>query len=161
MKKGLLTALLMIVCQLTFAQTATDVFNEYKDVRHAETATVPKAFLRIGANKVSDQDLKILLKEIDIVQILDLDDSSSRNRKGFATKINKLTSYGYQEYARMQKGKEQVLALTLTNGNVIKEIVVLSTDKDDCSAVLVKGNMRSEDISAILGMIEDSDAYDD
>ncbi|MGI6231236.1 MAG: DUF4252 domain-containing protein [Prevotella sp.] len=158
MKKLMLMTLLALFCaQATMAQRATDVFNDFRDVRHVESTTIPKALVRIGAGQVKDGNVKEVMRGVDRMQILDMDDCSKRNRKKFISRINELEKYGYEEYGRMSGNNDNMLILTRSDKdkNMVREIVLLMTDKDDCTGILVEGNINPEDIEAIAGSVMD------
>ena len=98
MKKILFTFVLLLTCQLAFCQSASSVFNDYRDKKHAEYVSVPKLMLTIAAAKVKDGNVAALLKEVDEAKVLTLSGCSSSVRKKFVKKIAALSDEGYSEF---------------------------------------------------------------
>ena len=137
------------------AQTAQAVFNAYKNVKRAEYRNIPRGMMSANADDVRMVDLKTLLAEVKTAQTLDLEHSGRSVRKAFAQKINALKTKGYQQYWRTQERGEVKLILIKKAGNKVKEIVKLDTDHDECSAVLVTGNIDPDHIGAALELADD------
>lgn len=157
MKKILFTFMLMLMAQLSFAQTAKDVFNDYKDQKKAEYVSVPRAMLKLGAAAVKNNNTQALLDEIHSAKILTLNNCKKRTRKKFAASINALTKQGYEEYTRMKDDGQNILILTKSKEDLISEIVALINDDDDCVGILVTGSINPEDIEAVVHMVDDND----
>ena len=155
MKKILFTLLLVLVCQMVSAQTATSVFNEFRNEKKSEYVSVPRAMMTIAAARVKDGNIQALLKEVKSAKILTLDECRKGVRKDFVKKISALTSNGYEEYTRMKDKKDNTLILAKKEGQYISEIVALMSDENDCSGILITGQINPEDIEAVVGMVED------
>lgn len=157
MKKILFTLLLMLTCQMAFCQSASSVFNDFREKKHAEYVSVPKLMLSVAAAKVKDGNVSALLKEVDDVKILTLNDCSKSVRKKFVKSITELSSKGYNEFTGVQKsGKtEGMTILSKESGGIIKEIVAFTSSDSSCIGILITGNINSEDVAAIIGMVND------
>lgn len=156
MKKLLFTFFLMFACQLAFCQTASSVINDFRDKKHAEYVSVPSLMLTVAAAKVKDGNVAALLKEVDEVKVLTLSSCSKSVRKKFAKKIAGLSASGYSEFTGVKKGKTGGKSvLVKESGGTIKEIVALSSDDDDCVCVLITGDINSEDVAAVIGIVDD------
>mgnify|MGYP000881825103 CR=1 FL=1 len=155
MKKILFTLLLLLTCQLAFCQTANDVFNEYRDKKHAEYVSVPKLLMTIAAGKVKDGNTAALLNEVDEAKVLTLSDCSSGVRKKFAKKIVALSDDGYSEFTGVKKGKSEGMnILVKQKGDTITEVVALSASDNTCVGILITGDIKAEDVAAIIGMVD-------
>lgn len=157
MKKILFTLVLMLMAQLSFAQTAKDVFNDYKDQKKAEYVSVPRAMLKLGAAAVKNNNTQALLDEIHSAKILTLDNCKKRVRKNFANAISNLSKKDYDEYTRMKDDGQNILILVKKHEDLIAEIVALINDDDDCVGILVTGDINPEDIEAVVRMVDDND----
>lgn len=156
MKKILFTLLLMLTCQLAFCQSASSVFNEFRDKKHAEYVSVPRLFMTIAGVKVKDGNVAALLKEVDEARVLTLNDCSGSVRKKFAKKIIALSQNGYSEFTGVKKGKSEGMnILVKQKGSAIQEIVALSTGDNTCVGFLITGEINAEDVAAIIGMVDD------
>ena len=156
MKKVLFTLFLMLTCQMAFCQSASSVFNEFRDKKRAECVSVPKLMLTIAASKMKDGNVNALLKEVDEVKILKLTDCSGSVKRKFAKKIRALEDDGYSEFTGMKKGKsEGMTILVKQKGETIKEVVALSAGYNSCVGILLTGDINSEDVAALIGIVDD------
>lgn len=157
MKKILFTLLLMVTCQMAFCQSASSVFNDFSDKKHAEYVTVPRLVMSIAAAKVKDGNVSALLKEVNEAKILTLSNCSKSVRKKFAKNITALSGKGYSEFTGMKTGgkTEGMTILTKEKGDTIKEIVALQSSDNSCVGILISGDINSEDVAAIIGMVDD------
>ena len=156
MKKTLFTLVLLLTCQLAFCQSASSVFNEYRDKKHAEYVSVPKLMLTIAAAKVKDGNVAALLKEVDEAKVLTLSDCSGSVRKKFVKKIAALSDDGYSEFTGLTKGKtEGMNILVKQKGDTIQEVVAVSAGDNSCVGILITGTINAEDVAAIIGMVDD------
>ena len=156
MKKVLFTLLLMLTCQMAFCQSASSVFNDFRDKKHAEYVTVPKLLMTVAAAKVKDGNVSALLKEVDEAKVLTLNDCSKSVRKKFVKQISALSNDGYSEFTGVKKGKANGMTiLTKEKGETIEEIVALSSSDNTCIGILITGEINSEDVAAIIGMVDD------
>lgn len=158
MKKRLLfaTLLLTFVCQLAFGQSATSVFNDFREKKSAEFITIPRLMIGLAATKLSDGNTKELLKDVKEVKILNMDDCSKSVRSKFAKKISELTSKGYDSFTGVKSGKSKDFSVMMRqDGDVVTEIVTLVHDDDTCVGVLVTGNIKVENIAAVIGLVDE------
>ena len=156
MKKILFTLILLLTCQLAFCQSASSVFNEYRDKKHAEYVSVPKLMMTIAAAKVKDGNVAALLKEVDEAKVLTLTDCSSSVRKKFVKKIAALSDDGYSEFTGLKKGNaEGMNILVKQKGDTIQEVVAVSAGDNSCVGILITGDINAEDVAAIIGMVDD------
>lgn len=155
-RKIVLSLLLVFACQMAFCQSASSVFNEFRDKKHAEYVSVPKLMLSVAAAKVKDGNVAALLKEIDEAKVLTLNDCSKSVRKKFSKRLSELSSNGYSEFTGLKKGKaDGMTILVKEKGETINEIVALSSSDSTCIGLLITGNINSEDVAAIIGMVDD------
>lgn len=156
MKKVLFTLLLMLTCQMAFCQSASSVFNEFRDKKRAECVSVPKLMLTIAAAKMKDGNVNALLKEVDEVRVLTLTGCSGSVKKKFVKKIKALDGDGYSEFTGMKKGKSEGMSILVKQkGDTIKELVAVSSGTNTCVGILFTGNINSEDVAALIGIVDD------
>ncbi len=155
MKKLLFTLVLMLTCQLAFAQTARTIFDDYKDEKHAQFVSVPRVLMSIAANKMKDNNMQAVMKEVKSMKVLTLSDCRKSTRKGFVKKITALPSKGYEEFTRVKDNKDNVLVLARKGAQYIEEIVLLASDENDCVGIYITGEINPEDMDAVISMAED------
>lgn len=155
MKKILFTLLLLLTCQLAFCQSASSVFNDFRDKKHAEYVSVPKLLMSVGAAKVKDGNVAALLNEVNAAKILTLNDCSKSVRRKFAKKITELSDNGYDDFTGYKGGKDKnTTILVKQSGQTIQEIVALVQNTNTCVGILITGEINAEDVAAIIGMVD-------
>ena len=156
MKRIVIALLLLLTCQLAFCQSASSVFNDFRDKKHAEYVTVPKLLLTVAAAKVKDGNVAALLKEVDEARVLTLSDCSKSTRKKFVKKVAELSKNGYSEFTGMKKDKYSgMTVLVKEKGDTINEIVATTSSDNTCMGILITGTINAEDVAAIIGMVDD------
>lgn len=155
-KKLLLTMLLAVVCQLIMAQSASSVFNDFRDKNDANYYSIPKLMLTVAASKLADGSSKDLLQQVKSVKILNLGECSKSVRNKFAKKIAKLSDNGYESFTGIKGGKDKdVSMLVKQDDESITELVALIHDDDTCLGILISGHIQPESIAALLGLVDD------
>lgn len=143
--------IVICACQMGFAQDMDAVYNEFKDVKGVESVSV-SPFLMKFARLFMDSDDKNnpLIKGTHSVKILDLEECTKDIKKQFTQKVNQLQHNGYEIWLQAKKDGENVKIIAKKEDQIIRELLVLTIDNDDCALVLIKGKIRQEDIQAII-----------
>ena len=136
---------------MSFAQDMDAVYNEFKDVKGVESVSV-SPFLMKFARLFMDSDDKNnpLIKGSHSVKVLDLEDCTKDIKKQFTQKVNQLEHNGYETWMQVKEDGENVKIIAKMEDQMIRELLILTTDNDDCALVLIKGKIRKEDIQAII-----------
>ena len=136
---------------MSFAQNMDAVYNEFKDVKGVESVSV-SPFLMKFARLFMDSDDKNnpLIKGTHSVKVLDLEDCTKDIKKQFTQKVKQLEHNGYETWMQVKEDGENVKIIAKMEDQMIRELLVLTTDNDDCALVLIKGKIRKEDIQAII-----------
>jgi predicted transposase/invertase (TIGR01784 family) len=78
------------------AQTAADIFNEFKDKPNVQFVSLPKTLMSLAANGVEDENKKELLKKMDSIVILSIEDDDQLVKQ-FEKKVKNLSKKGYEQ----------------------------------------------------------------
>ena len=138
MKKIIATLALIIACQGIFAQNIKSIINEFKEVKGVEYTKVPRWTLLLGNNK-----------GVKSICYLDLGSCPSEVKEDFRQKVNQLE--GYEVLFRGKEDGEMYKLLAKKNNEVIRELIILITGKDDCALTLMKGKIKKENINGMIG----------
>ena len=142
-----------IVCVFTCitglsAQTVDDLFKEFKDKNNVECVNIPKALLSMAPAVVKKQKGSDLIKKIDNIRILSIenDDALCKEFKARAANLNKK---GYETMVNSNEDNEKTLVLVKTKGKTISEMVILALEPSECSLIQLKGKFSSNDIKGL------------
>lgn len=151
MKKYVVALILTIVCQTGLAQSAESLFNYFKDEKGVESVSV-SPFLMKFARLFMDESEKEnpMIKGINSVRVLDLEESPKNVQERFAKEVDKLKLNGYETWIQAKEDGETVKIVAKVKDEVVRELLVLQTGEGNCALVMIKGKIKREDIQAVI-----------
>lgn len=141
-----LFALTLLLATNSMAQTVADIFNEFKDKPNVQFVSLPKTLMSLAANGVEDDNKKELLKRMDSIVILSIEDDDQLVKQ-FEKKVKNLSKKGYEQMVNSNDDGEKAQILVKTKGDAITEMLVISIDGDECALVQICGNIRPQDVN--------------
>jgi hypothetical protein len=113
-----LFALTLLLATNSMAQTAADIFNEFKDKPNVQFVSLPKTLMSLAANGVEDDNKKELLKRMDSIVILSIEDDDQLVKQ-FEKKVKNLSKKGYEQMVNSNDDGEKAQILVKTKGDAI------------------------------------------
>lgn len=141
-----LFALMLLLATNSLAQTATDIFNEFKDKPNVQFVSLPKTLMSLAANGVEDNNKKELLKKMDSIVVLSIEDDDQLVKQ-FEKKVKNLSKKGYEQMVNSNDDGEKAQILVKTKGDAITEMLVISIEDNECALVQICGNIRPQDVN--------------
>lgn len=141
-----LFALTLLLATNSMAQTAADIFNEFKDKPNVQFVSLPKTLMSLAANGVEDDNKKELLKRMDSIVILSIEDDDQLIKQ-FEKKVKNLSKKGYEQMVNSNDDGEKAQILVKTKGDAITEMLVISIEDNECALVQICGNIRPQDVN--------------
>lgn len=141
-----LFALMLLLATNSMAQTATDIFNEFKDKPNVQFVSLPKTLMSLAANGVEDESKKELLKKMDSIVVLSIEDDDQLVKQ-FEKKVKNLSKKGYEQMVNSNDDGEKAQILVKTKGDAITEMLVISIEDNECALVQICGNIRPQDVN--------------
>lgn len=141
-----LFALTLLLATNSMAQTAADIFNEFKDKPNVQFVSLPKTLMSLAANGVEDENKKELLKKMDSIVIMSIEDDDQLVKQ-FEKKVKNLSKKGYEQMVNSNDDGEKAQILVKTKGDAITEMLVISIEDDECALVQICGNIRPQDVN--------------
>jgi hypothetical protein len=154
MKELLFTLALLAASTMSFAQTVSDIFKNFKDKEHVQYINVPKAMIETGMSHVKKNDVQSMFKNIESAQILNLEDCSKKIKNELVDNVKQLNRSEYQEIMRANDDDDKMLILAKMNGDDINELLILHSDDEDCTFIQVNGLIKRDDIDKIVSISE-------
>lgn len=147
MKKRLLYLLLITVSLSASAKTLDDVMAEFSKAPHAEKVNLGKFAcsilkISIGSNKDAD-----ILKKINSLYVLDLENCSAETKLEFAKQIDNLGMNGYELLMKVKDDQDHVLIMSKSKKDTITEFIIISIN--DPAIIRLKGNFNPSDLADI------------
>ena len=141
-----LFALTLLLATNSMAQTAADIFNEFKDKPNVQFVSLPKTLMSLAANGVEDDNKKELLKKMDSIVIMSIEDDDQLVKQ-FEKKVKNLSKKGYEQMVNSNDDGEKAQILVKTKGDAITEMLVISIEDNECALVQICGNIRPQDVN--------------
>ena len=151
MKKAILFLIVIMISRIGFAQNVDALYDKFKEKSGVESVSVSPllmSFARLFMNE--DKKSNPLIKGVNSVRVLDLEESSKEVKELFSKEVAKLNLNGYETWIQVREDGENVKVIAKMKNDTIKELLVMTTGKDDCALVIIKGKIRKEDIQAVI-----------
>ena len=145
MKKLVILCVMVLACQVGAAQGVSDLFSKYAHVHNAESVNVSSLLIKFAKLFADSEDARVL-KGINSVKILDLDDCSTEVKSQFTADVDRLETNGYEALMEADKNEAKTRFLLKMKDDVVSEFLIVSGGSDDCALVQIKGKMTLQDI---------------
>lgn len=155
MKKLFALLVLVFTCQMAFCQTYTDVINNFKDKEGAEFTEVPKMLLSMALSE-ADSQTKAVMKNIECMKVLELNDCNAAIKKDFLAQAAKMESK-YNKLIESDEDGETNIIFVDGDEDSAKAIIVVSADAEECQMMVMEGKLSLSALEKIMDFMGDSD----
>lgn len=154
MKKIFMMLLLAVCCTQLFAQSATQIFTDYRTVKGVKSTEIPECMMKMARNKkMKDSISHKVLDGIDSMWVLEMSDCSRSKKNRFGERVQDLLNFGYDEILRTDDDGDNVSIMAKTKNGVFTDILLfIKKDDGGCQAVLIRGHVRTEDVKEVVKM---------
>lgn len=159
MKKIFMMLLLAVCCTQLFAQSATQIFTDYRMVKGVKSTKIPEWMMKMARNKkINDSISHKVLNGVDSMWILEMSDCSRSKKNRFGERVQDLLNYGYDEILQANDDGDNVSIMAKAKNGVFTDILLFVKEDDGgCQAVLIRGHVRTEDVKDVVKMAEHDD----
>ncbi|KGF38305.1 hypothetical protein HMPREF2136_03245 [Prevotella bivia DNF00650] len=145
MKKFLLTVAVFIACVgAAQAQTVSQVIEQFKNEKNVSVVNIPKNLLKLGINTDNIQIDKDIAENIDQLQVLSIGKITPAVKNKFLKAVKGLKTDGYEDFVKANDGDEKAHILVKTVDNIVKSVLIIAVEKDECSLVCIDGSITPE-----------------
>ncbi len=145
MKKFLLTVAVFIACVgAAQAQTVSQVIEQFKNEKNVSVVNIPKNLLKLGINTDNIQIDKDIAENIDQLQVLSIGKITPTVKNKFLKAVKRLKTDGYEDFVKANDGDEKAHILVKTVDNIVKSVLIIAVEKDECSLVCIDGSITPE-----------------
>lgn len=145
MKKFLLTVAVFIACVgAAQAQTVSQVIEQFKNEKNVSVVNIPKNLLKLGINTDNIQIDKDIAENIDQLQVLSIGKITPTVKNKFLKAVKRLKTDGYEDVVKANDGDEKAHILVKTVDNIVKSVLIIAVEKDECSLVCIDGSTTPE-----------------
>lgn len=145
MKKFLLTVAVFIACVgAAQAQTVSQVIEQFKNEKNVSVVNIPKNLMKLGINTDNIQIDKDIAENIDQLQVLSIGKITPTVKNKFLKAVKRLKTDGYEDVVKANDGDEKAHILVKTVDNIVKSVLIIAVEKDECSLVCIDGSITPE-----------------
>jgi hypothetical protein len=151
MKRIILTVFVAAFAAMLYGQrnSIDDFFNRYSGMEGYNTVTINGNFFGLLKNFDDDQDLENLDRKVTSIRIVSRDGDTEPENSEFVSEIrNIIRRGGYEEMMTVKNSKDDVRFMVKTDGDIIKELLIVATGDDD-AVIQIKGSLTREDVDRI------------
>lgn len=154
MKRIFMMLLLAVCCTQLFAQSATQIFTDYRTVKGVKSTEIPEWMMKMARNKkMKDSISHKVLDGIDSMWVLEMSDCSRSKKNRFGERVQDLLNFGYDEILRTDDDGDNVSIMAKAKNGVFTDILLfIKKDDGGCQAVLIRGHVRTEDVKEVVKM---------
>ena len=145
MRKYVMLFVMVLACQMGSAQGVSDLFSKYANAHNAESVNVSSLLIKFARLFADGDDAKVL-KGINSIKILDLDECSTDVKSQFTADVDMLQTKGYEPLMEASKNEENTRFLLKMKDDVVNELLIVSGGSDDCALIQIKGKMTVQDV---------------
>ena len=153
MKKALFTLAMVLMGTIAHAQSIDKFISQFEGNNDAQVIRMDKNMIKkelADDSNDEDKDAIRIIKHIDSVRVLDLEECSADVKAEFYNETKNFNAKGYDELISTIEDGDKTLILTKGKGDTITELLILETGKEDCELVQIKGKITQAEIDQII-----------
>ena len=146
---------LLIVSIVVKAQNVESFFEQFRQHKNVVLVDVPKELLSLGLQVMGSKKGKQWADKIERLRILSFDDASRSVRRKFKKAVK---AFNWREYSEVIKEKtkySETRIMTQGTDDIIRRLVICTTDEDDSALIIIDGAISSNDIDSVLEEAKD------
>ena len=155
MKKLFALFVLVFTCQVAFCQTYTEVINKFKDKPGVEFTEIPKMLLSMALSE-ADSQTKAIMKNIDCMKVLDLEECSEAIKKDFLTQAGKMENK-YNKLVEGTEDGETTIIFVDGDEDSAKAIIIIHAEAKDCGMMVFEGKLSVTALEKIMDFMGGDD----
>ncbi len=176
MKKLVLALIIVLVPAWVVAQNSAidHVFEKYSGKDGFVSIQISKGLLKLAAGLDEDGETDKLLKSIDGIKILAVEDEELNAGLNFYNEVmSSMKTDNYEELMTVNSSDADIIFLAKKKGDRISEFILLVGGDDDNALIYISGNILLKDISKLskslniegsglekLEMLDDADFHE-
>lgn len=156
--KRIMTLLLILAAamQMASAKSLGRLIEDYRYQKNAEYVHVTPLLMKMawtamGHDARSGEEGR-LVRKIKSIRTLDLEECCADVKHRFSTDVQKLEMSGYEPLVTTRDDGETVKIMMKAKGDVIRELVIICSDSDDCALVWLNCKVKMNEIQSLVDM---------
>lgn len=156
--KRIMTLLLILATamQMASAKSLGRLIEDYRYQKNAEYVHVTPLLMKM-ARTAMGHDARTgeegrLVRKIKSIRTLDLEECNADVKRRFSADVQKLEMSGYEPLVTTRDDGETVKIMMKAKGDVIRELVIICSDSDDCALVWLNCKVKMNEIQSLVDM---------
>ena len=156
--KRIMTLLLILAAamQMASAKSLGRLIEDYRYQKNAEYVHFTPLLMKMartamGHDARSDEECR-LVRKIKSIRTLDLEECSADVKRRFSADVQKLEMDDYEPLVTSRDDGETVKIMMKTKGDVIRELVIICSDSNDCALVWLNCKVKKDEIQSLVDM---------
>ena len=133
------------------AQSVEALFRQYKSEKNVEYVHIPRFIMSMAKmlTKAEQEDVKAL-KAISSIRILSLEECSPIVRQNFQKTLQTFQPTGFTPIIFNKESDETNYIYVKEKKGYIRELLILSADKQDGAIVHIKGRIKPDEVNTVV-----------
>lgn len=133
------------------AQSVEALFRQYKSEKNVEYIHIPRFIMSMAKmlTKAEQEDVKAL-KAISSIRVLSLEECSPIVRQNFQKTLQTFHPSGYTPIIFSKEADETNYIYVKERKGYIRELLILSADKQDGAIVHIKGRISPDEVNTVV-----------
>lgn len=151
-----LLLILAAAMQMASAKSLGRLIEDYRYQKNAEYVHVTPLLMKMawtamGHDARSGEEGR-LVRKIKSIRTLDLEECCADVKHRFSADVQKLEMSGYEPLVTTRDDGETVKIMMKAKGDVIRELVIICSDSDDCALVWLNCKVKMNEIQSLVDM---------
>ena len=143
MKKYIAILILILFCQAGYSQSMDKLFNDLAKQDNVTRVTVGPFLMKISSMFTETMG-------VSSIEVLSFDECGSTVKENLRTAIKQLKDPNFETMVTSNEGGSRTKVMVRSDKEMIRELVVLTTDGGDDALIRIKGKIKPSDIERVV-----------
>ena len=143
MKKYITILILILFCQAGYSQSMDKLFNDFAKQDNVTRVTVGPFLMKISSMFTETMG-------VSSIEVLSFDECGSTVKENLRTAIKQLKDPDFETMVTSNEGGSRTKVMVRIDKEMIRELVVLTTDGGDDALIRIKGKIKPSDIERVV-----------
>lgn len=143
MKKYIAILILILFCQAGYSQSMDKLFNDFAKQDNVTRVTVGPFLMKISSMFTETMG-------VSSIEVLSFEECGSTVKENLRTAIKQLKDPNFETMVTSNEGGSRTKVMVRIDKEMIRELVVLTTDGGDDALIRIKGKIKPSDIERVV-----------
>ena len=143
MKKYIAILILILFCQAGYSQSMDKLFNDFAKQKNVTHVTVGPFLMKISSLFTETMGVKS-------IEVLSFEECGNTVKDDLRASIKKLKDPSYETVVNANEEGNRTKVMVRIDKDIIRELVILTTDGGDDALIRIKGKIKPSDIEKVI-----------